>query len=271
MFAALYGYWNAPFSYAIDTSLGLNSIEIYTKQASYLSWLKESKSLIHLIGSFGFNFGSDHAFLSTLLSTITSAIYVCGLGLISFYFIREVKISALLTIFLALEPPFRLLDSSYGLETIGSPHLSSLGAALGFLSIGLYLWKKSLSCSFSIFLNISVHPILALFPILFIISNHFKSILLCRGLPKISSPILFFAPILIPGFVFLYYPLVFGMPYVDRIYEEHFHNYLEIWDYHRSIKFDLTLVCLLITISVSLFLIEYLVIQNRKHFHHSRS
>ena len=54
VFGAVYGFWNSPFSYAIDNSLGLTYIKNFGEHSSYLQWLKSSKSLVHIIGSYGF-------------------------------------------------------------------------------------------------------------------------------------------------------------------------------------------------------------------------
>lgn len=256
IFGALYGFWNAPFSYAMDNSLGLAYIGNYQEHSSYAAWLKSSKSLIHIIGSFGFSLGLNHDTLSTLLSTISSTIYVLGLGTIALLLIRNVIIASLTTIFLSIEPPFRLLETTYGLEVISSAHLSSVGAALAFLTIGLYIAKRGVFCNLVSFLNLSIHPILALFPLMLISIDLIRSYVFNGDWPKLSFSLSTILPTLFPIFCWAYYFVVIGRLDSLKINEENFNHYIDLWDYHRNIQLEPKIISIFVILAISFLLIS---------------
>jgi hypothetical protein len=254
IFGASYGFWNAPFSYAMDNSLGLNFIRNFEQHSSYLAWLKSSKSLVHVIGSYGFFLGFNHDTLSTLFSTITSTIYVFGLGTIALLLIRDIKIASLTTIFLSIEPPFRLLETTYGLEAIASPHLSSLGAGLAFLTIGLYIAKRGILCNFVSFLNLSIHPILAIFPIMLISIDLLRNYIFKKKWPRVNISLSTILPIFFPIFCWAYYFIFVGKPDLFEVNQADFNHYIDVWDYHRNIEIKLTTIWIFVILAIALLL-----------------
>ena len=165
--------------------------------------------------------------------------------------IRDIKIASLTTIFLSIEPPFRLLETTYGLEVIASPHLSSLGAALAFLTIGLYIAKRGILCNFVSFLNLSIHPILAIFPIMLILIDLSQNYIFKREWPKVNFSLSVIFPIFFPIFCWLYYFIFVGKPDLFDVNQANFNHYMDVWDYHRNIEIKLTTVGIFVVLTIA--------------------